>query len=140
MRRERGAPSRLVGESGEMSGAKFAPGAGFLSAIADALHRRLLLLRTARPEPAYDPLPQGESVREESPYDSKVLSQPYCVFATCGGIACVTKDVASSMAVPSEVGITMRNGTRMRVPAIGTSVISILRAVARYLITGRSGI
>src|ERR1700748_743327 len=64
----------------------------------------------------------------------------YCVFATCGGTAWVMKDVASSMAVPSGVGITMRNGTRIRVPTIGANAISILRWPARYLITGRSGI
>jgi len=62
----------------------------------------------------------------------------HCVFATC--VACVTNDVASSMAVPSGVGITMRNGTRMRVPTIGAKAISMLRWPARYLITGRSGI
>ena len=42
--------------------------------------------------------------------------------------------------IPSGVGIDIRNGTRMRVPAIGTKAISMLRWVARYLITGRSGI
>src|SRR6185437_2415964 len=66
--------------------------------------------------------------------------EDYCVFATCGGVAWVTNEVASSMAVPSGVGITMRNGTRMRVPTIGANAISIWRWPARYLITGRSGI
>src|SRR5437899_1704154 len=64
----------------------------------------------------------------------------HCVFATLGGAAVVTKLVASSMAGPNGVGMVMRNGTRMRVPAIGTKAISILRWEARYLITGRSGI
>ncbi|MEH2524815.1 hypothetical protein V1288_002724 [Bradyrhizobium sp. AZCC 2176] len=66
--------------------------------------------------------------------------QPQFVFATLGGIALVTNDVASSIARPSGVGMVMRNGTRTRVPAIGTNAISIRRSVARYLITGRSGI
>jgi hypothetical protein len=57
------------------------------------------------------PLLVGEG-RNDSLQDSKVLPQPYCVFARCGGIAVVTKWVASSMAVPSGVGITMRYGTR----------------------------
>ena len=48
--------------------------------------------------------------------------------------------VASSIAGPNGVGIVMRNGTRMRVPAIGTKAISMLRWVASHLITGRSGI
>ncbi|MGY2901828.1 hypothetical protein ACVWVY_000849 [Bradyrhizobium sp. URHC0002] len=61
------------------------------------------------------------------------------VFATLGGIAVVTNDVASSIASPNGVGIVMRNGTKTRVPAIGTKAISIRRSVARYLITGRSG-
>ncbi len=66
-------------------------------------------------------------------------AQPHCVFATLGGVADVTNDVASSMASPNGVGILTRNGIRMRVPAIGTKAISMLRASARYLITGRSG-
>ena len=66
--------------------------------------------------------------------------EPHCVFATLGGNADVTNDVASSIAWPNGVGMLMRNGTRTRVPAIGTNVISIRRSVARYLITGRSGI
>jgi hypothetical protein len=64
---------------------------------------------------------------------------PYCVFATLGGWAVVTKLVASSMAGPSGVGTFSQNGTRMRVPAIGAKAISMLRWAARYLITGRSG-
>ena len=63
----------------------------------------------------------------------------HCVLATRGGDAWVMNWVASSMAVPSGVGITIRNGTRIRVPAIGANVISMLRWAARYLITGRSG-
>ena len=62
----------------------------------------------------------------------------YCVLGA-RGLACVMNCVASSIAVPSGVGITMRNGTRKRVPAIGANAISILRADCRYLITGRSG-
>jgi len=63
----------------------------------------------------------------------------HCVLATRGGVACVMNWVASSMAVPNGVGITIRNGTRMRVPATGAKAISMLRWAARYLITGRSG-
>jgi|GEM_PF-6592483 len=65
--------------------------------------------------------------------------KPQFVFATRGGSADVTNDVASSIAGPNGVGIVMRKGTRIRVPAIGTNAISIRRSVARYLITGRSG-
>src|SRR4051794_3008010 len=64
----------------------------------------------------------------------------YCVFATRGGVADVTNEVASSIAGPKGVGIVIRNGTRMRVPATGTKAISILRWAARCLMTGRSGI
>jgi len=64
---------------------------------------------------------------------------PHCVLATRGGVAWVMNWVASSMAVPNGVGITSRNGTRIRVPATGTNAISMLRWAARYLITGRSG-
>ena len=63
----------------------------------------------------------------------------HCVLATRGGEAWVMNWVASSIAVPSGVGITIRNGTRMRVPATGAKAISMLRWAARYLITGRSG-
>ena len=63
----------------------------------------------------------------------------HCVLATRGGVAWVMNWVASSMAVPSGVGTTIRNGTRMRVPASGAKAISMLRWAARYLITGRSG-
>ena len=70
---------------------------------------------------------------------SSGCDESYCVFATRGGAAVVTNDVASSMAWPSGVGIVMRNGTKRRVPAIGTKAISMLRWAARYLITGRSG-
>jgi hypothetical protein len=65
---------------------------------------------------------------------------PHCVLAGCGGAAEVWNSVASSTAVPIGVGTIMRNGTRMRVPAIGTKAISMLRWAVRYLITGRSGI
>jgi len=66
--------------------------------------------------------------------------KPQFVFATLGGAAVVMNDVASSIAWPNGVGMVMRNGTRTRVPAIGTNAISIRRSVARYLMTGRSGI
>src|SRR6478752_7346978 len=69
----------------------------------------------------------------------EVTLQAQFVFATRGGRADVTNDVASSIAGPNGVGIVMRKGTRTRVPAIGTKAISIRRSVARYLITGRSG-
>ncbi len=61
------------------------------------------------------------------------------VLATRGGDAVVMNCVASNIAVPSGVGITIRNGTRMRVPATGANAISMLRCADRYLITGRSG-
>jgi hypothetical protein len=63
----------------------------------------------------------------------------HCVLATRGGIAWVTNWVASRMPMPSGVGIIMRNGTRMRVPAIGANQASMLRCAARYLIAARSG-
>ena len=63
----------------------------------------------------------------------------HCVLATRGGDAWVLNWVASSMAVPSGVGIIILNGTRMRVPATGAKAISMLRWAARYSITGRSG-
>lgn len=81
--------------------------------------------------PAFALLSQGR--RRSAP------SRPQFVFATRGGIADVTNDVASSIAKPSGVGMLIRNGTRMRVPAIGTKAISMRRSVARYLMTGRSG-
>jgi hypothetical protein len=68
-----------------------------------------------------------------------VFVSPHCVFATRGGVAVVMNCVASSIAVPRGVGITIRNGTRMRVPATGAKAISMLRWAVRYLITGRSG-
>jgi hypothetical protein len=68
------------------------------------------------------------------------MCAPHCVFATRGGVACVMNSVACSIAVPSGVGITIRNGTRMRVPATGAKAISMLRWAVRYLITARSGI
>jgi len=78
------------------------------------------------------PVVMGPCVRRDD-------SVPYCVFATRGGSWTVWNCVASSTASPNGVGIARRNGTSTRVPAIGTSVISIFRSVARYLITGRSG-
>ena len=65
--------------------------------------------------------------------------ETYCVFATRGGVATVWNCVASSTAGPNGVGMTVRNGTRMRVPAIGTKEISIRRSPARYWMIGRSG-
>jgi hypothetical protein len=52
---------------------------------------------------------------------------PHCVLATRGGVACVTNWVASRTPMPSGVGIIIRNGTRMRVPAIGANQASMLR-------------
>jgi hypothetical protein len=63
----------------------------------------------------------------------------HCVLATRGGVAVVMNWVASSMAGPSGVGIFIRNGTRMRVPATGANAISMCRSAARYFITARSG-
>jgi len=92
--------------------------------------------------------PRRPSLRREipgslalrAPRNDGVRQRPrYCVFGECG-LACATKWVASSIAVPSGVGTTMRNGTRKRVPGIGANAISILRCDCRYLITGRSGI
>ena len=62
----------------------------------------------------------------------------YCVFATRGGTAWVTNSTASSVPVPSGVGIVSLNGTSTRVPAIGASHTSMLRWAARYLIAARS--
>ena len=45
---------------------------------------------------------------DESHYRFKALRLGYCVLATCGGTAWVMNWVASSMAVPSGVGITIR--------------------------------
>src|SRR5437016_12966981 len=60
-----------------------------------------------------------------SPTRGEGKRHPYCVFATLGGAAVVTKLVASRIAGPNGVGMVMRNGTRTRVPAIGTKAISI---------------
>src|SRR4051794_39078475 len=67
------------------------------------------------------------------------MTESYCVFATRGGVAVETNCVASKTPMPSGVGIIMRNGTRMRVPAIGANQASMLRWAARYLIAARSG-
>jgi hypothetical protein len=91
--------------------------------------------RCGHPSPQPSPA-RGEGAIELSPGS---CAKGQFVFATRGGVAVVMNWVASSMAVPSGVGITMRNGTRMRVPTIGANAISILRWPARYLITGRSG-
>ena len=64
----------------------------------------------------------------------------HCVFATRGGVAWVTNWMASRTPMPSGVGIIIRNGTRMRVPAMGANQTSMLRCAARYLIAARSGI
>ena len=63
----------------------------------------------------------------------------YCVLAIRGGDAAVTNSTASSVAVPSGVGIDILNGTSTRVPAIGASQTSMLRWAAMYLIAARSG-
>ena len=99
----------------------------------EGLSPRAVRVETA-PHPeccAIRPLPAKER--------GEVTLQAQFVFATLGGAAVVTNDVASSIAGPNGVGMVMRKGTRMRVPAIGTKAISIRRSVARYLITGRSG-
>jgi hypothetical protein len=70
---------------------------------------------------------------------AKKIWPRYCVFGECG-LAWVMNCVASTIAVPTGVGTTMRNGTKRRVPGSGAKAISILRADCRYLITGRSGI
>jgi hypothetical protein len=79
------------------------------------------------------------SRREERRAASRPGHEAHCVFATRGGVAWVTNWVASSTPMPSGVGIIMRNGTRMRVPAIGANQASMLRCAARYLIAARSG-
>ena len=84
------------------------------------------------------PTPQSEPCSSRPARGGELTH--HCVFATRGGVAVVTNEVASSIAGPNGVGITRRNGTSTRVPAIGTKAISILRSCARYLITGRSGI
>ena len=84
--------------------------------------------------------PRNDGAKEERRSKRDDGASPYCVFATLGGAACVTNWLASSMAMPSGVGMRKRNGTRTRVPAIGAKVISMSRWAARYLITGRSGI
>ena len=55
----------------------------------------------------------------------------YCVFATRGGAAVVTNEVASSMAWPSGVGIVILNGTSQPVTCIGTGhyVVADVRRV-----------
>ena len=115
-------PSPLVGEGGAER--RSATGEGFSHE-----HRPLAWRESPHPALSQPPSPtRGEGRRE-----------PQFVFATLGGAAVVMNDVASSIAGPNGVGIVMRNGTRTRVPAIGTKAISIRRSVARYLITGRSG-
>lgn len=62
----------------------------------------------------------------------------YCVLAVVGvgraGCATPTNWVASSTAGPSRVGTWIRYGTKMRVPTIGASQISMSRCSIRYLI------
>ena len=55
------------------------------------------------------------------PHRPGMTGVAHCVFATRGGVAWVMNWVASSMAVPSGVGIIIQNGTSMRVPAIGAN-------------------
>ena len=113
-------PSPLAGEGGEIEHSEIEPGEGLFPRRTP--HRALRATFS-----------RNERRKEE------VACGNQFVFATRGGIACVTNWVASSIASPSGVGITMRNGTRMRVPRTGANAISMLRAAARYLITGRSG-
>jgi hypothetical protein len=91
--------------------------------------------RCGHPSPQPSPA-RGEGAIELSPGS---CAKGQFVFATRGGVAVVMNWVASSIAVPSGVGMIMRNGTRMRVPASGAKAISMLRWAARYLITARSG-
>ena len=65
-----------------------------------------------RKSAATSPRTRGEVKKELVANVSTYAANDYCVFATCGAIGCVTNDVASSTAVPSGVGITVRNGTR----------------------------
>src|SRR5580692_9952515 len=80
------------------------------------------------------PSPQGGGEQRA------LRSNTQFVLGCTDGVATVRNSVASSTAVPIGVGTVMRNGTRIRVPAIGTKATSMLRWVVRYLITGRSGI
>src|SRR5262245_27223130 len=100
-----------------------------LRRVRGSLHPRIPLTRTQTPHPALRATFSRKGRTEEAQF----------VFATLGGAAVVRDDVASSMAGPHGVGMVMRKGTMMRVPAIGTKAISIRRSVARYLMTGRSG-
>src|ERR1041384_1819548 len=94
-------PSPLVGEGGSIAqsaietGEGFSPPAKISPAETDPSSGGL------RPPPS----PQGE--KEEVQF----------VLATRGGAAVVMNDVASSIARPNGVGIVMRKGTMMRVPA-----------------------
>jgi hypothetical protein len=81
----------------------------------------------------------SRSIPVKSP-SCKLAAGDYCVLATRGGVAEVMNWVASSIAEPSGVGITIRKGTKMRVPASGAKATSMLRWAVRYLITARSGI
>jgi hypothetical protein len=120
-------PSPLVGEGGSIALRAIETGEGFSPQTLNLSRGdRPLIRRTASATFSH------KGRREEA--------HPYCVFATLGGAADVTNDVASSIAGPNGVGMVMRNGTRTRVPAIGTNAISIRRSVVRYLMTGRSGI
>src|SRR6266496_5592576 len=84
-----------------------------------------------------EPLTRIAAQSDLSPQTRGEVEKPHCVFATFGGAAVVTNEVASSIAGPNGVGIDRRNGTRIRVPAIGTKAISMLRWEARYFTTGR---
>ena len=119
IRASRAGPTCGAGEGGEIERREIEPGEGFVSTDrhpSSALASRGHLL------------PQGGEGRERQ-----------FVLATRGGVGVVMNEVASSMATPRGVGITMRYGTRMRVPRTGANAISMLRAAVRYLITGRSG-
>jgi hypothetical protein len=117
----RGAPLRASPES---RGRTRVPGA-----MQHAALRGVMLRRTGTVT--------GADVRDGP--GSAVHGRPHCVLATRGGVAWVTNWVASSMPMPSGVGISIRNGTSTRVPAIGANQASMLRWAARYLIAARSG-
>src|SRR5262249_6171469 len=81
--------------------------------------------------------PRNDGAR---PSPRLVIASYYCVFATRGGAGWLMDWVASSIAMPSGVGMRKRDGTRRRLRTGGANVIAILRWAVRYLITGGSGI
>ena len=61
------------------------------------------------------------------------------VFYECFRLAGVPLEVRMPLCIGTSLAIIIRNGTRMRVPAIGANQASMLRCAARYLIAARSG-